>query len=135
MPLVICDGDLITLSPGTCTPATVINKVKGTGTKTTAGNKVAISGDDKSWTMRGIAYTTAAASIPGTGNIEFTWPSESSTMTSNDKAVMINSGTGTWKLTPTAPAKIPGSPPVPDASPSHTGTFTITTSQSVLTAT
>lgn len=108
---------IVIVQPGT---------LAGSGPASLQGKKLCVEGDEAKLTVPGCVYTTPQHSIPGTGALKIASlaPNQKATKTKTGrKAVLLKGGNFTAKFEVQAPAQqpVPGSSPVPDATPQYSG--------------
>jgi len=134
MDVIILDGDtalfhgasfggaIVTPSPGT---------MVATGSATVSGASICVEGDEGSVSVPGNSYITASHTIPGAGTLTIdSLGVEQVAMFTKDNGtlVILLGAVFNAKFTVDTPAQVPGSPPVPDATPSYMGTGNFVTS-------
>lgn len=132
MAKVIVDNDSISIIPSTAIPSPTSDsvKVQSSNKLTVDGHKACLPSDIESQTLS-VAYN-APPFVGGNGIITYKWNITANNLYKDGSKVLINSGTGTWTLRVTSPAKNPSG--TPDPHPNYSGQFTISTSQSKLLA-
>ena len=97
-------------------------EVTGSGPVNNAGNKIALEGDEKSWSVEGIAYTAGGFAIPGMGKIEIVdlGPEHFTEANLGKQVVVHNGGSISVKLVVQSPAMDPATG-TPDPSPEYAG--------------
>ena len=137
MPAYITHGDSIIYNPvaGVATvTATAPVKIIVTNNKglTTAVAKDLATKKDLVNTKVSATYITSAGFVGGTGVLSLTnWSKISTKTLRKEKGLLVQGGTGTYKLTVITPAVNPSG--VVDPIISYLGSFSVTTTQSVFT--
>ena len=127
--LLLLDGDMVLFMPG-FTPAVVMVKpgqLAGSGPATVGGKAVCVDGDEKDVSVPDCMYMTPQYSIPGTGTLKISTLGADQTARqtkTGGKAVLLKGGSFIAKFEVQSPAQQPppgpGSP-IPDATPSYSG--------------
>ena len=122
-------GDQVIFLPA-FTPAIVVvqpGSLEGSGPATIDGKKICVDGDESNVAVRGCTYMTPQYSIPGTGTLKISAlaGNQKATKTkTGGKAVLLQGATFTASFEVQSPAQQPppgpGSP-VPDGTPSYSG--------------
>ena len=110
-------------------PATVVvqpGKLQGSGPATLGGKKICVDGDEAKVSVPGCTYMTPQYSIPGTGTLKIAalaGDQKAKKTRTGGKAVLLKGGNFTAKFEVQRPAQqpVPGSSPVPDATPQYSG--------------
>lgn len=127
--LLLLDGDMVQFMPGFA-PAIVIVKpgqLAGSGPAAVGGKAVCVDGDEKNVSVPGCMYITPQYSLPGTGTLKISSlaPDQKARHTNTGgKAVLLKGGSFTAKFEVQSPAQQPPpgpGAPIPDATPSYTG--------------
>jgi len=127
---VLIDGDKANFLPNFGAAVVVVKPgtLKGSGPGTLNGKKLCVDGDEKQVSVPGCTYMTPQYCIPGTGTlkIDALAGNQKATKTqTGGKVVLLKGGSFTAKLEVQSPAKQPppgpGSP-IPDSTPSYSGT-------------
>ncbi len=128
--LIVIDGDMALFNPsfGPAIVAVRPGTISGSGRAKVTGKTACVAGDESSVSVPGCTYLTGQYSIPGTGTLTISALGGDQRAASNatgGKKLLLKGSTFTAKFTVNAPAMQPppgpGSP-IPDASPSYSGT-------------
>lgn len=128
--LIVIDGDLALFNP-TFGAATVVVRpgtIRGSGRAKVTGKIACVVGDESSVSVPGCTYLAGQYSIPGAGTLTISalgGDQQAATTATGGTKLVLKGSTFTAKFTVSAPAMQPppgpGSP-IPDASPSYSGT-------------
>ena len=120
--------------------ATVIappGTMSGTGRASVNGSTVCVEGDEASVIVAGVVYMTPVYSIPGTGTLRITSLGSdqlSENGSSDGRKLIVKGGTFQAELSMTSPAMQPQPPPsspIPDSTPTYSGTGSFITTNTV----
>ncbi len=138
---VLIDGDLVSFDPsfGAATVVVAPGELAGSGPATVDGKGVCVEGDEVEVEVPGCMYMTPVYCIPGTGTLKIdalAGDQVAEKTQSGGTAVLLVGSSFTAVFEVQSPAQQPtAAGPVPDASPSYSGTGTFTTSNSTFKAT
>lgn len=130
MDYVLIDGDQAIFQPtfGAATVAVVgrPGTLKASGPGTVGQKAMCVEGDEASVSVPGCMYVTPQYSIPGVGTLEIAALAGDQTATktkTGGKLVLLVGSNFDAKFKVSSPAKqpVPGSSPVPDATPEYSG--------------
>ena len=135
---VIISGDQA-MFDASFSPATVIappGTMSGTGSASVNGSTVCVEGDEANVIVAGVVYTTPVYSIPGTGTLRITALGSdqlSENASSGGSKLIVKGGTFQAELSMTSPAMQPqpSAPPIPDSTPTYSGTGSFITTNTV----
>ena len=139
---VIVDGDTAVFMPS-FGPATVVvlpGQITGSASPGFTGKALCVEGDESSVEVAGCAYMTPQYSIPGTGTLKIDGLASDQVAqksTSGGTALILKGSSYTAKFEVQSPAQqpTPSGSPVPDSSPSYTGSGQFITTNTKLKAT
>jgi hypothetical protein len=126
---ILVSGDLVQFNPafGAATVVVQAGTLQGAGPTTLNGAKICVDGDEGKVSVPGCSYVTPVYSIPGTGTLkidQLTADQKAKKTNSGGKPVLLKGSTFTAKFEVMVPAQQPppgpGSP-VPDSTPSYSG--------------
>jgi hypothetical protein len=127
--LILIDGDLAIFDPlfGLATVAVAPGTLRASGGATLQGKKVCIDGDERSVSVEGCAYTTAAFPVSGVGTLKISGLAinqKGMKTSSNKKKVLLKGGKFMATFQVQTPAQLipPASPPQQDKTPEYAGT-------------
>lgn len=124
---ILVTGDTVVFTPA-FGPATVVpppGVLAGTGRSSVGKKPVCVEGDEKKVVVPGVPYQSASHPTPGVGTLTIDalgGDQKAKKTKSGGKAVLLKGSTFTAKFQVTAPAILPGAPPVTDPTPSYSGT-------------
>ncbi len=140
--LVLIDGDLAIFEPtfGAAIVVPLPGTLTGSGPATLGGKPICVEGDEGSVSVPGCLYSTAQYSIPGVGTLSISGLAGDQVATktrSGGTAVMLKGGQFNAAFAVDAPAMqpVPGSSPVPDATPDYSGSGSFVTTNTHFQAT
>ena len=128
--LIVIDGDTALFNPsfGPAMVAVRPGTISGSGRAKVTGKTACVAGDESSVSVPGCTYFTGQYSIPGTGTLTISGlggDQQAASSATGGTKLLLKGSTFTAKFTVTVPAMQPppgpGSP-IPDASPSYSGT-------------
>lgn len=129
---IIMEGDQAIFMPmfGAATVVVIPGVMQATGKTTITGKKICVAGDEGKLSVPGCVYMTPQYSIPGSGTLKIDklgGDQESKVTKSGGKAIIVKGSTFTAKFEVQSPAQDPspvasGGSPIPDATPSYSGT-------------
>ena len=138
--LLLIDGDMVQFMPG-FTPAVVMvqpGQLAASGPAKMGGKAVCVDGDEKNVSVPGCMYMTPQHSIPGTGTLKIASLAADQTARQSKtggKAVLLKGGSFTAKFEVQSPAQQPPpgpGAPIPDATPSYSGSGQFITSNATV---
>ncbi len=133
---VLIDGDQVIFTPsfGAATVVVQPGELAASGPAKVTGKKVCVEGDEGDVSVPGCTYMTPQYTIPGTGTLKIdSLASDQIAKRSKtgDKKVLLVGSTFTAKFEVQSPAQQPSpSGPVPDATPSYSGSGSFITTNS-----
>ena len=127
---IVIDGDLalFNASFGPAMVAVRPGTVRGSGRARVTGKTACVAGDESSVSVAGCTYFAGQYSIPGTGTLTIAalgGDQQAASSATGGKKLLLKGSTFTGKFTVTVPAMQPPpgpGAPIPDASPSYSGT-------------
>ena len=126
---ILMTGDMVIFNPtfGAATVVPVPGTLSGTGRSNVSKKPVCVDGDEKNVLVPGVTYMAPPHVIPGVGilSIDSLGGDQKATKTkSGGKAVLLKGSTFNAKFQVSVPAQQPqpSGPPVPDTTPSYSGT-------------
>ena len=126
--LILIDGDQADFMPNFGAAVVVVRPgtLSASGPATLDGKSVCVEGDEASVSVPGCMYTTSQYCIPGTGTLEvdsLAADQVAQKTRTGGTPVMLVGSTFTAKFQVQSPAQQPtAASPVPDATPSYSGT-------------
>jgi hypothetical protein len=137
MDYVLIDGDQAIFQPtfGAATVVVQPGKLAASGPGTVGNKPMCVDGDESSVSVPGCVYMTPQYSIPGVGTLEIAAlagdQKASKTQTGSKKVLLVGSQfTAMFKVQSPAQQPVPGSSPVPDATPEYSGNGSFITTNS-----
>jgi hypothetical protein len=134
---VLIDGDQANFMPafGAATVAVQPGDLSASGPANAVGKKICVDGDEGSVSVSGCSYMTPQYSIPGTGTLKIDSLASDQIATrckTGGKKVLLVGSTFTAKFEVQSPAQQPNgsAPPIPDATPSYSGSGSFITNNS-----
>ena len=125
---IVIDGDTAQFLPNFGAAVVVVQPgtMQGSGPATLDGKTLCVEGDEQNVSVPGCMYITPQYSIPGTGTLSIdalAGDQVASKTQTGDTAVILKGGQFTAKFEVQSPAQqpIPGSSPIPDATPNYSG--------------
>jgi len=125
---ILIDGDIVQFMPafGAATVVPLPGNLAGSGPATLNGKKLCVDGDEKNVQVAGCVYMTPQYSIPGSGTLKIdalAGDQKATKTQTGGKPTLLKGSNFTAKFEVQSPAQqpIPGSSPVPDATPQYSG--------------
>ena len=138
---VIVDGDTALFLPsfGAATVVVQPGQITGSGPASLNGSPLCVDGDEASVEVPGCVYMTPQYSIPGSGTLKIDSLASDQVAqksTTGDTALILKGGNFNAKFEVQSPAQQPSTPsPVPDSTPSYSGSGSFITSNTKYKAT
>jgi hypothetical protein len=140
MDYVLIDGDQALFQPafGAATVVVLPGSLRASGPATLSGKKICVAGDEASVAVNGCVYLTPTHPIPGSGCLEIAslaGDQQARTTNTGGRNPLLVGGSFTARFKVEAPAQQPtAGGPVPDPTPTYSGSGRFLTSNRILRA-
>ena len=140
MDYVLIDGDQVLFRPtfGAATVIVLPGSLQASGPSSLNGSKLCVAGDEASVSVKGCVYLAPPFVIPGSGCLEIAslgGDQKATTTRTGGKPPLLVGGSFTARFRVESPAKQPtAAGPVPDSTPSYSGSGRFLTTNRILRA-